>query len=1138
MSLQDDIIRAVRMTVSTAAFRDFIKDNEGGVAGFKSGMNPAAMRATDAMMHDISNAVRAISSDFDSINRGPKVVSTSDDFSNPLSPVYRGASTKNFYAPAVNTQSLKDVMQHVNDKWNSNKATPSVGNVGFAPKFTEVVFVPFDRNFETFAAQRRAQQEIAARDGMVDKNLLKTARTPYATREYLPMSLADYERHVREGTLETAVASMFEGATPEADRLNTIALQKAAEKRRAAEEKQRQKETEQSYKEHEREQAQIDKMWAERDAERKKEDDARKKEAEKARQAQRKHAADAQKQYEKELTAESRESARTGARIYADWKKENENLSKLYADQVWSSFAADEKEKEKEQARQARREEVQARSAARKKELEEKREAAESERMKHRVLTVLASGVTLIISLLRRISQSISEIASAGTITVPKATVAIEGVDLSAPLANALLEQLEKLDIFGLVSPLINAAVAKVGEIYNNRMTSLYSGIPEDKQRWYNMIDQAHGLESGTFVAGVVGLGQRFANVTDIEGEIDTVTRLAPALGTKLTQDLVRMATANSGVVPAELAERILNAYFSNYQSGLDALNQAESDPSKRYRSLTENLANLSSELSAILRQMIADSMPGSNYAGFSDYEGWAFASRSAQLYSQGIIGEPSAATTNAAYQWQQSWNDFNATLQKLFDERILKDMLNVLQSLLYTVTAIMAKYIMNESQQMQFYSANRAALEAERGRVDARYSAAELAVKKAFGWDDEDLEAFRKASVKGRGKDMYLALSSRSYTQDQLDALGTWAQALKWQQSLEDEIRSETPIYISSLWSDETFAWAAEGTRAGIASTIGPSRLPSTPSSARPSLDLGYVSSLMPEGAVSYYENYYMSLEKALAKGIAAADAGAYDSDYRFNKLNQVDYMDAFINAGVKLLGELDNDPSFVGGVSFGTLRGGQFRSGNDITRAGMVSLQGKIDWLARNNPELLERIKAQALTDLYRQEGGIKWGPTSREYSDMVAWALAAWRQDVAAGKVPAETFTGSWPAEFNPDLAGIVAERKKASAGLAAKMLQSGVFGAPPGGSAERDAYFSALKSFADELVGNLGISSGEIYGWSGVDGAGFSQQQRNGEMRIILDVKTDSGREEYDITDDFNRVMSGYNTSSEMRISTGK
>lgn len=1052
-----------RMHVSTAAFQKYDKEQ----GGFLPGINPAALRATDAMMHDVSNATRSISDEYGMINRGEKTMYTADDFSG-ATPVYAGTAEKDFYVPREFEENLRTVMEHVSDKWDSNPLTPSVGSVGLNPQYTHEKLVGRTKIYRSQAAMRKAMQEILRRGGMAES--AATAKNPYRLTEWLPMSETDYNAAMAAGTLSRATSRLFKGATPDADRMSRIAA--TNERRREAERKQieQQRETERKQKEQQR----INDAAA---------------------------------------RAQKRKQQREG---------------RMYANSVWNQFK-----------QQERAEAIKKRQQERKRRLDDAEDKKEAERIKHRSLAVLTAGVSLIVALLRRISQSISEIVSAGTVTIPKATVAIEGVDLGAPLANALMHQLVGIiDPLNIVTPLVDAAVAKVGELYQNRMTSFYSGIPEDKQRWYNMIDQAHGLESGTFVAGVIGLGQRFANITDLDAEYDTVAKLAPVLGSALTQDLINMAVPGSGVKPAEVAEKMLNAYFLNYQKGLDALNQAESDPSKRYRSLTESLAKLSPELASILRQMITDSMPGSLYAGFTDYEGWAFAARSAKLYEQGVLREPSDATSAAAYQWQQSWNDLNATLQKLFDERILKDMLGVLQGLLYSVTALMAKFVMDPSQQFAYYSANRGALTGEQARVSARYDDAVAAMKKAFYFNDEELEAFKNKSVKGSGKNMQLQLdASGGYTQAQLDALSVWATALKQQQMLEEELRSDTPIYISSMWSDETFSWSTEGTKFGVASAIRPVQQTSRNIGTYSSADLTRegLAKLMPEAVVSRYEDYYMSLEEALASGIAAADAGEYSLAYKYNPDMQVDYMDAFVRAGLALEQQYGTD--IAAGVSFENLSKGTFISGNDITRTGMVSLQGKVKWLAENNPALLERIKALALTNLYEGTGGIKDSELRNTYQDRLSWILAGWQGDVAMGKESPLAFSGDLPREYDPkyvEALSVYKAHQQAADALFLTMMRSSVFGSMPAAEDELSAYKDAMKQLAGNLVdmGYTGTPFGG--GFFGKERLEFRQKEQGGEVRIILEVRSKTGiEEELDITDLYNQALAGNNASAGIR-----
>ena len=95
----------------------------------------------------------------------------------------------------------------------------------------------------------------------------------------------------------------------------------------------------------------------------------------------------------------------------------------------------------------------------------------------------------------------------------------------------------------------------------------------------------------------------------------------------------------------------------------------------------------------------------------------------------------------------------------------------------------------------------------------------------------------------------------------------------------------------------------------------------------------------------------------------------------------------------------------------------------------------------------------------------------------------------------------------------------------------MMDSSVLTGYQAAAGTADTPETMYKALAGAVLDKLGADSmsGDI---------SFSQKQRGGEMRFIVVVEDKGRRSEMDLTDDFNRVMSGYNTSSEMRINTGK
>ena len=1069
-----------RMRISTAAFQNPIfKENDPskGLDGFAPGINPAVLRATDAIVHDVSNAARSISDEYGIINRGEKTMYTADDFSG-VSPVYAGTAEKDFYVPREFEENLRTVMGHVSSKWDSNVLTPSVGDVGLNPQYYHEKLVGRTRIYKSQAAMRKAAQEILRRGGMTES--AATAKNPYRLTEWLPMSEADYDAAVAAGTLSQATSRLFRGTTPEADRIT---------RNDRARERQRQQE-------------------------------------EAAREAQRR--ADEQRRINERATRAERQRQKREGRMYAN--------------NVWNQF----KEQERAEALQKKRQERQRR-------LTEKKEAEEAKRRRHTALTALTGGVALIVALLRRISQAISDIAAAGTQTRLPENGATDMLGLSTPIADSIRDWiLRVLDPLGLISPMIQAAFDKVEEVYREKLVSNYTGIDMDVLRRYNTIDMAHGLGSGTFAGGVVSLGQYFSDVRNLS-KID-LESIAPLLGDAgLLDDLINLSSTGSTADKARMAEQVLDAYFKSYLAGRNALNQEDADISRRMISLVENLKGFSPELAVILRQMINDYMPGSIYAGtFSDYEGWAFASRAVGAYDAGV-GRVPEAYYNVAEQIQQSKNDIEAVLQNVFDEQILLTYQELLTQILSWVQRVAYKF-MTPEQQAAINEQNLARLSEHEDLIRSRYQSSWSSLSGFF--PGESQESFIKKYFTGHGDTLTTGmtlnqmLATGMLGNDAYMAITDFLVAARDLQALEAEMSSASPVYTASRWTDDYRKmildlvrrnWITYGVGASNRNVRNNTKVPMgslgatnyygyTPGSSE------WQSVMLPEGVVSAYESLATTgtLEAAIARGLGMSEA-EYNETYGARWLfgNQTDYIDAFVRAGADVFGD-----RLFGQTSFNTLLG--YRSQNDITQQGLAVLKRMLTLMT---PEQIMSLKATALARLYNNQSSDIFDPSLNEdYQNAVAQALALYAAQVMAGEA---TLGGEYAVLPDTPAAGVTSavdaskrdttreryQRNNAINRLAKIMMDSSVLTGYQAAAGTADTAETMYKALAGAVLDKLGVDnmSGDI---------SFSQKQRGGEMRFIVVVEDKGTRSEMDLTDDFNRVMSGYSTSTEMRVGAGK
>lgn len=204
---------------------------------------------------------------------------------------------------------------------------------------------------------------------------------------------------------------------------------------------------------------------------------------------------------------------------------------------------------------------------------------------------------------------------------------------------NSLLEEIDKRkkeedsvrktstvvkSIFAVVIILADMARRILTAVLNNAtkidketVESNNIGMSYIDRRNADIFDVAHGMEKGSTFKALQSIQNSFGDVTNLNDK--ALTTLARVMGNEVAE-LVN--SGMGGEDPERLLERIMNAYFKNWQEGKNSLGQYVGQSEAR-RELVTSLGKTMPEIAYLLGRMIDDSSSGKYGREIQDYQSW-----------------------------------------------------------------------------------------------------------------------------------------------------------------------------------------------------------------------------------------------------------------------------------------------------------------------------------------------------------------------------------------------------------------------------------------------------------------------------------------------------------------------------------
>lgn len=197
-------------------------------------------------------------------------------------------------------------------------------------------------------------------------------------------------------------------------------------------------------------------------------------------------------------------------------------------------------------------------------------------------------------------------------------------------------------------------------------------GMSYIDRRNADIFDVAHGIEKGSTFKALQSIQNSFGDVTNLDDQ--ALTNLAKVMGNEVAQ-LVN--SGMGGEDPERLLERIMNAYYKNWQEGKNSLGQYVGQSEAR-RELVTSLGKSFPEIAYLLGRMIDDSSSGKYGREIQDYQSW----RNTTLTNRtGLLD----SETEFASQLGTKYNEILAIVEDLknsFFTRLLNSMGDLLDKL------------------------------------------------------------------------------------------------------------------------------------------------------------------------------------------------------------------------------------------------------------------------------------------------------------------------------------------------------------------------------------------------------------------------------------------------------------------------
>lgn len=266
-------------------------------------------------------------------------------------------------------------------------------------------------------------------------------------------------------------------------------------------------------------------------------------------------------------------------------RKRKENLS--VDDEVAAYFEEEKKAEEKKQALKIKEEEEH-----RKKELAYEKNWYKAEENKKN-----EDKNSLLEEIDKRKKEEEDSVRKTSTVVKSIFAAVIILADIARRILTAVLDNAAKIDTETVESN-------NIGMSYIDRRSS-------------DIFDIAHGMEKGSTFKALQSIQNSFGDVTSLDEK--ALATLARVMGNEVAE-LVN--SGMGGEDPELLLERIMNAYFKNWQEGKNSLGQYVGQSEAR-RELVTSLGKSFPEIAYLLGRMIDDSSSGKYGREIQDYQSW-----------------------------------------------------------------------------------------------------------------------------------------------------------------------------------------------------------------------------------------------------------------------------------------------------------------------------------------------------------------------------------------------------------------------------------------------------------------------------------------------------------------------------------
>lgn len=219
---------------------------------------------------------------------------------------------------------------------------------------------------------------------------------------------------------------------------------------------------------------------------------------------------------------------------------------------------------------------------------------------------------------------------------------------------------------------ILTATLDNAAKIDRETVESNNIGMSYIDRRNSDIFDVAHGMEKGSTFKALQSIQNSFGDVTNLDDK--ALTTLARVMGNEVAE-LVK--SGMGGEDPERLLERIMNAYYKNWQEGKNSLGQYVGQTEAR-RELVTSLGKTMPEIAYLLGRMIDDSSSGKYGREIQDYQSWR---NTTQTNRTGLLD----SETEFASQLGTKYNEILAIVEDLktsFLTRLVNSMSDLLDKL------------------------------------------------------------------------------------------------------------------------------------------------------------------------------------------------------------------------------------------------------------------------------------------------------------------------------------------------------------------------------------------------------------------------------------------------------------------------